>query len=194
MVTLDLSDGEFGEKIALARGCAIQEYTGVEFALCALLSHLLGTTSDYAAIVFYRIINSSARTRILDDLYQKRHGDKFASHWKSLLKTLRTLDQRRNEIVHWHKISAVTVTDDGSVPTGAWLSPPAFWASDGDHPEIGLTDLAEFVSQCNVVHRSMGMLTSFLSGHLPDEAETKWQPIFEQPFVYPLPDDHPFKS
>ena len=79
--------------------------------MCRVFGKLLNADLELGAIVFYSITNTHARNRILDQLLQKRYGKAFDDYWngtpnthnrKGMFAIIRQLDQRRNEIVHWH--------------------------------------------------------------------------------------------
>ena len=100
------------EAILLARASAIQAYAALERSLSFLFAQWLGTPIDVAGLVFFRITSTHARNRILDDLKKKKLENQYNLFWNSLLALTRTIDQRRNEIVHWHIVNNI----DLSVP------------------------------------------------------------------------------
>ena len=172
-----------------ARGHAVQAYTTIEFSLCVFLAHLMDTSYDVAGVIFFRVINTRSRNAIISELYRKKHGKAFDLYWKSLLKHVRSLDQRRNEIIHWHMITQIS-TDDPTMTIGR-LMPPNYWGHDENTPALKMPELLEFIEKCDVISRAMNMLNMHLTGKLPEPAQSTWLEIFQKPLDYPLPDDHP---
>jgi RecB family exonuclease len=89
----------------VARANAIQAYAKLEFSLSIVFSRLLGTQPDIAGLVFFRITNTYQRNGILEDLKKHRFGNEYNLFWNSIMKIIRQIDQRRNEIVHWHVVN-----------------------------------------------------------------------------------------
>jgi hypothetical protein len=58
--------------ILFARAMAIQSYAHLEQTLSFLFAKWLGAPIDLAGLVFFRITNTHARNRILDDLKEKK--------------------------------------------------------------------------------------------------------------------------
>ena len=172
-----------------ARGHAIQSYTSIEFSLCMFLAHLMGTSHEIAGVIFFRVINTRSRNLILSELYRQKHGEAFTVYWKSLLKQIQSLDQRRNEIIHWHMITKIS-TDDPTMAIGR-LMPPNYWGHDENTPALGLPEITEFIQKCDVTSRSMNTLWAHLSGAHSRDDDPTWLEIFQKPLDYPLPDDHP---
>lgn len=189
------------DELLIERARAIEGYANIERSLARIFGNLLGTTPQRAAIVFFRITSSHARNIILESLIEERFGSTYRNYWDGIPKTptkglfsiLKRLDQRRNEIVHWH-----TVVEMNMTPTGQFdrhhLSPPNFWAWTPEVQEIGPDELREFTAQADFVTRSLNMFDMFASGLLdknsPEAART-WREIFQQPCTYPPPDTHP---
>jgi hypothetical protein len=116
--------------LPLSRALAIQAYATLEFSLSTIFAQWLGTSVDVAGLVFFRITNTHARNRILDDLKKKRLESNYNLFWNSLLSLIRTIDQRRNEIVHWHIVNNI----DLSVPheQASKLTLNAHWMGKGN--------------------------------------------------------------
>jgi hypothetical protein len=95
------------------RALAIDAYASVEQSLCRLLAVLLNIDWQEAAIVFYKVQNSRARNTMFSELVEKKYGDKYEIYWHGkpnipnrkqtgMYNLLRSLDDDRNQIVHWH--------------------------------------------------------------------------------------------
>jgi len=181
------------------RANAIERYAQVEQALSLLFSDLLGTTFDLGGIVFFRVTNASARNAIIESLLEKRHGTTYEAYWhgipntphkRGLFTLLRQLDQRRNEIVHWHGVTNIHAEGDKatSTLTNAWT-----YATDTQ--SIAVDDMREFSAKADFVARSAGMFMVFASNRFdnPDWRQT-WHGIFQQPCTYPPAEGHPLSQ
>jgi len=193
------------DELRIARALAIEAYAGVESALVVLLGRLLGTTNDLAAIVFFRITNTSARNGIIEKLLEKAHGPKYDTYWHGqpgagaqrripgLFALIQQLDERRNEIVHWHSRSSVSSTGD------RWddLVPAYYWARAPHLKPITTPDLNAYIEKANFAQRSLFYFCQFTT-KAPDvfmrayggEFET-WESLFQQPVPYPPSSNHP---
>ena len=202
MATLDLTQQPSNAtELHVWRARAIQAYADVEFNLSMLFAGLLQTPIDYAGIVFFRLTNTHSRNAIFESLLKKRHGTKFEAYWhgtpntphrKGLFSLIRQLDQRRNEIVHWHTVNHIHLGDGGEQTSYLDLAPPNAWAFKTDQPRMGVTELQEFCAKADFVARSIGSFFALTSGTIPadsDSAKT-WLDIFQQPCTYPPPDTH----
>jgi hypothetical protein len=192
------------DELRVARALAIEAYAGVESSLVVLLGRLLGTTNDVAAIVFFRITNTSARNGILEQLLEKAHGDRYDTYWHGqagegarrripgLFALILQLDTRRNEIVHWHPTASVSSTGE------RWedLRPAYHWARLTHLKPITTSDLDEFTQKAKFVQASIFAFCMFTtkpdvwakaSGVGPET----WTHTFEQPVSYPPSSDHP---
>jgi hypothetical protein len=185
-------------KLQLARAFAIEGYAKVERSLSLLFASLLGTSLDKAGVVFFRITNTHSRNTILETLLQKAHGDKFRVYWQGtrtesgLFTLIRQLDQRRNELVHWHVLNEIAIAETSHTSREV-LKPPNFWNRPTDTQSISVEDLAAFILKADFVHRSLNMFHMATSDMFQiTEAEREpWLRIFEQPVSYPPPDTHP---
>jgi hypothetical protein len=178
-------------QMLLARASAIQAYAALEFSLCILFSLLLGIDIDRAGLVFFRITNTHSRNRILDDLREKKFGESYKSFWNSMMSIVRTLDQRRNEIVHWHVVQTIDLTLPHAQAAKLSLQPPAGWSS-GSPASIADQELVEFMERCSFASTLLsmfGMVT--MQSNFPESSRAPWLQIFEQPVAYPPPDTHP---
>jgi hypothetical protein len=182
----------------LCRALAIDAYAGVEQSLNGLFAHLLGAKADLAAIVFFRLTQTS-RNHIIESLLTKRHGRKFYTYWfgvpetrdkRGLMHLIRSLDSRRNDIVHWHAVVDVTTEDDkakGLVKLGY----PNFWAMSSQSPSLGVAELQAFATKADFVARSINMFYVVTSDMFPQVDKSEWKEIFQQPSTYPPLDTHP---
>ena len=191
------------EKAALdlkvARADAIHNYVNVEQALSSLLAILLGTSNDQAGIVFFNIIASRSRDKIIEGLLEKRFGNQYDRYWHGiaggagtkrepgLFALLQQLATTRNFIVHW--TIAVNV---GSGPITESLIPPNIWGFKDDQRSLSIQDLMEFIRKASFVSRSLTIFNSIVGGQWPDgSAQSPWPDIFQQPCTYPPLDTHP---
>lgn len=178
-------DGQSSDPVAIVfnvgRAVAIQNYAAIEHSLCFFMAHLMGTSAQVSSIIFFRIINTKSRNKILEDLIKMKIPS-YLEYWKSMLKLIRKLDTKRNEIVHWtamtHLGPSITMT----------LKPPDFWNRTGD-AEVTISDMREFAETCNFVSRSINMfnIVIFQGGSSQQES---WLQIFQQQVIYPPPDNH----
>jgi hypothetical protein len=192
------------DELRVARALSIEAYAGVESALVVLLARLLGTTNDLAAIIFFRITNTSARNGIIEQLLEKAHGASYDTYWHGqpgaggqrripgLFALIQQLDTRRNEIVHWHPRSSSSSLGE------RWddLMPAYYWARAPHLKPITTADLDEFTTKADFVQLSIFHFSQFTS-KAPDvflrayggELET-WTRIFQQPATYPPSEGH----
>ncbi len=123
------------DRLWTIRGKAIQAYANLEQSLCFFLGSLADISPEVAAIIFFRIVNTGARTVILEKLLQKRHNDSYHDYWHSFEKLLRQTDQERNEIIHWNAVISVNRQDGSSELT---LMPPNIFGVDSNTPRATL--------------------------------------------------------
>jgi hypothetical protein len=203
MVTLDLNQQPSNAiELHVWRGKAIQAYATIEFNLSMLFSGLLQTPDDYGGIVFFRLTNTNSRNSIFETLLKKRYGDRYLHFWhgipntpnkRGLFTLIRKLDQRRNEIVHWHTVNHIHLGDDGEQTSYLDMAPPNAWAFKTEQPNLGVGELQEFCVMADFVARSIGSFFAFVSGAIPADAPAAktWNDTFQQPCIYPPPKDHP---
>jgi hypothetical protein len=126
MTTVDLGALQLENALYIARSRAIDAYSRIEQSLSMLLSYLLGTSMDLAAIVFFRITNANSRNAIIEDLLAKRHGETYKAYWdgipgthnkRGLFTWLRQLDADRNKIVHWAVVNNVAIEGETAKST-----------------------------------------------------------------------------
>jgi hypothetical protein len=179
------------DQLWATRGKAVQAYALLEQALCRVFALASGTSSQAAAIIFFRIASAQARNDILDKLIRLQFGREFHLFWNSVFRQLRPTDIKRNEIVHWSVSTEVLLSPEGPLPPQVTLRPPTFWSTlDASAPQMTNDDLQEFIKKCdfysqhiNVFAALKGALDSIY--HLSaDEAQT-WLDIFHKPLVYP---------
>jgi hypothetical protein len=175
----------------VSRAEAVQAYAQLETALAILFSMLLGAPINLAGLVFLRITNTFSRNRILSDLMTQRHGTTFKVFWDSALSFVRTLDQRRNEIVHWHVVNNINLGPDTphELASTLALNPPTGWLTNSA-AKLSEVELQDFILQCDYVSRAINMFALFISGKL-SEPGLPWRDVFQQPIEYPPPDTHP---
>lgn len=172
-ITVDLSTLRVPNALPLLieRARAINAYASIETALSTLLAQLLGTDDESAAIVFFRLPNARSRNAIIEALLKKRHQATYDIYWNGVPKTadnrglfdlIRELDQRRNEIIHWHTSNYIRI-EDGGVVAEAQLTPPNFWTRS-DHPRLTDNDLRAFSAKADFVSRSVVMFYAVTSG------------------------------
>jgi hypothetical protein len=176
----------------LSRATAIQAYAKLEFSLSMIFSQWLGTTQDLGGLVFFGITNTHSRNRILDKLKRKRFDKQYNLFWNSLKGLISQLDQRRNEIVHWHVINNIDLSLPHREASRLTLSPPAGWAIQPT-ASINENDLAEFISKCDFAQRLVTMFSVLGTEHAGTLTQT-WPGIFQQPIEYPPQDTHPLSS
>lgn len=185
-----------------ARGKAIDAYAGLEASLCRLLGVLMRIDDKAAAIIFYKITNTSSRNQIIENLLADRHKDAYSIFWFGVPKThhkrgmihlIRDLDTERNKIVHWH--SGLFIEDERPIIR---LVKPASWGAETDQAEsLETGDFLAFSMKADWVSRCLNMFTFFISGarlSLPAEQQHTWRDIFQQPCTYPPSNNHPINQ
>jgi hypothetical protein len=189
MVTLKLDDNQQQFNSLMAwRGRAIEQHAQLDMSLMVALAHLLATTTDLAAIVYYKIQNARSRLSILEALMRKRHGTTHKNFWESHLKIIKAVDQTRNEIVHWIARGDIEFRE-GTQSTTYCLAPAAGWATGSSEAKT-ISDLEEFCVKCDFLARLTNIFIGQISGQTTPRVEP-WLSIFQQQSVYPPPSDHP---
>jgi hypothetical protein len=172
------------------RGKAIQSYAQLEQSLCFLMETLGDMPKGVAPIIFYKITSAKARAAIIDKMLARKYGHKYNLFWNAYLKSLHPIDTKRNEIVHWLSASVGKLNEDGKICAGVVLVPPNFHAYKLDSPRLRISELQQFSEKCEIYWR---LCNTFCIVNHPDFSEEKadaWLHIFQQPFLYPLPEDH----
>ena len=173
------------------RGKAINSYASLEQALCTLFSQVGEMKSDVAGVIFFKITNTMARNSIIEKLIGKKHGTTYNLFWNAYLRELRTIDLKRNEIVHWVAVTNVAVDSKSVLHVGVSLAPPNFWGQTATSPRIVSSDLLAFSKKCSDFARLASMFYLATNGSMMDSADAApWLDIFQQPLIYPLPADH----
>jgi len=173
----------------VSRAVAIQAYAKLEQSLSMLFSLWLGTPPEIGGLVFFRITSKHAINRILDDLKTKRLQDEYNLFWNSFLSFIRTLDHRRNEIVHWHTVNNIDLSVAYESASKLSLAPPTGWATKSS-ASLNESDLADFIAKCDFASGLVVMFFGVQSQKSGDINEA-WRDIFQQPIAYPPPDTHP---
>jgi hypothetical protein len=145
-----------------------------------------------AATIFFKVSSYDARNKIIEKLIHKKHSSAFNLFWNGYLKELRTIDLKRNEIVHWMTVQHVGLDAQSRIVAGVTLIPPNFWDVDPTSgPRITCKDLAAFFVKCEIFSRLCNMFTLITGDHgVGPEITQPWLEIFRQPLAYPLPADH----
>lgn len=181
------------------RAHAINSYAHVEQSLAQCISDLIGSDPVVGFTVFYQVSNARSRLRIFEKLIEHRHKDSYdvflhgrpgTKDKSGLLGLLNSLDQRRNEIVHWHVLQEIT-GDGETMRSTLVLAPPAFWS--GMAAERRTTaDMQEFSRKATFTSRILNMFNVFNSKAIrPEGWDDKWSPVFREPCSYPPSESHP---
>lgn len=203
MVTYDMSKDKPENTLDLLvwRARTIEKYAQVEQALSMLFADLLGTTPEIAGIVFFRITSAHSRNIIIQDLLVSRYGKTYEPYWhgipetpnkRGLMNLIKRLDQTRNEIVHWHTATTVSV-ENGKAKSVVTLIKPNVWAFKSESPQITVQNMEDFFALANFVDRSIVIFTMTATDALPEDspAKTTWREICQRPCTFPIPDTHP---
>lgn len=166
-----------------ARARYIEEYASLEQALSGIFGHLSDTTDLVAGVIFFRISSARSRLTIIDRLMRIKYGDEHRAFFNSLIKNLKVVDSRRNEVVHW--LAVHVLGDEGNYYA---LYPPNIWDLGDDSPNLHAGDLDERSAECSFYQRTLALFMTHLKGWRVEDA---WLDIFRQPLAYPPPDTHP---
>jgi hypothetical protein len=180
------------------RGHAIQAYANLEQALCRLFAMLSGMDDRTAAIIFFRITNTSARNAIIERLFRGKFQTLFNLFRNSLMADLHPIDSQRNEIVHWNVTNQIDHDSSGNMVVEVIMQPPTFiTAASPDAPRRNTKDLIDFITKCSFYAQLITMFhvtlddRSTTAHNLSEDAVKTWRGIFLQPITYPPPEDHP---
>jgi len=183
------------DPIWAARGKAIQGYAELESALCHLLIAVTGMSWEAGVTIFYKITNTNARSTILEKLLHQKSGTKFSAFWNPYVKELRQIDLKRNEIVHWLAAANVLMNPNGQIAVGVTLIPPGSVHTKSSHIHITSRDLYKFAIKCDHFARlARGLATRIKPPDGVPVVDETLPDIFQQPFLYPLPEGHPYLS
>ncbi len=200
MASLDLGKpADNAVPFLISRAVAIQCYAMVESSLCTVFTALMNADMNAAAIVFYQITNTSSRNRIIQDLMGARYGETYDAFFhgvpgtkenKGLWNLVNGLDQSRNQIVHWHPVTNIHVTEETQTST-IELGKPNFFANS--LARITAEDMQAFSKKADFVSRSLNMFhLMLLTDHVKDEAiRQPWRDICSRPCTYPPVQNHP---
>jgi hypothetical protein len=198
--TIDLAEASriaAQDPIWAARGRAIQSYSALEQALCRIFAEAGGMSHAAASVIFFRINNARSRGQMLEKLIRLKHGATYNVFVTSLLKNLSSIDQKRNEIVHWQSVNNVALDADGKTVAVVTLRPPNYWeTTDESAPSITVADLSEFDAKCDFYTRLCNVFFFAMTNRLKADpgVEQTWRDVFRQAIAYPPPDTHPLRS
>jgi hypothetical protein len=185
------TSNELNREMLIARAEAIQAYANLEQALCALFAYVGGMSNRIAATIFFRISASGSRRKILEELFREKFkGGSLTMFIASLMRWLGPLEQERNEVVHW-----TVVNHQRNYSVSVSLRPPVFWSRAFD-PERGESKDANrlkwFKDKCHFWEIACLKFIDAANANsgLNEAARTAWLDIFQQPILYPLPEDH----
>jgi hypothetical protein len=179
------------------RGKAIQGYAQLENSLCSLFASIGNIQLPAASTIFYKIVNTGSRTSILEKLMRQKHGTQFNPFWNVFFRELKMIDSRRSEIAHWMAVANVALDLEHKLLVGVMLIPPTGSMTYNENsPNLKLNDLADFQTKCEAFSRLVNMFTLATNPaqQLDDDKRATWLDIFQQPLIYPLPEDHPLNK
>jgi hypothetical protein len=156
------------------RGYAINAHAGLEQALCGLLKHLTGLAPDINGLIFFKLESSRSRTAVLSGLLKKKYLSKYSAFFNSLVALVGTIDQERNEVVHWHMLLTIKQSDAG-IKRDLALEPGNFWARTENTPQKDVPALVKFITKCEFASHLCGLFTMYLEGHYSDEQSAPWR-------------------
>lgn len=179
-------------KLWALRGHSINTYASLEHALSYLMSEFSGLPKDVANLIFFSVVNTQTRLRILNELQTKKYGAKLSSFWASLEKHLIKLTGTRNDIVHWTIVGSY----HGNSKQKLVLRPPDYGTPHGKSKELTSNDLEQFIRKCYFVERHCRWLEIWLRDNdFREKKEGKvWEEIFSRPITYPPNKTHPLHS
>ena len=182
------------DPIWVARATAIQAYANLEQALCRLFALVSETPMDVAAIIFFKITNTQSRRTIVQQLFKRRFKNNYHLFCNSLLKNMKTIDDRRNAIIHWNIVTDTEVISDDDFRLHYSLKPPEFWIDTSNTTQLTIDDINDFHIQCDFYTRIVSFFDAISRnnyGPLSQEQLTSWRAIFLQPLIYPPPEGTP---
>jgi hypothetical protein len=185
------------DPIWAARGKAIQGYAQIENALSSLWALLTGMSVEDSALIFYKNASAGSRSATTEKLLHKKFGNQYNLFWNAFFLTLRTIDNRRNEIAHWLSAVNMGIGNDRIVRAGVMLVPPAsFFPQAAVGPSVTTQDMQEFQERCEECARLITMCQQATKPNpeFPAALLQTWLETFRQPFVYPLPAQHPLNQ
>jgi hypothetical protein len=180
-------------RLMVLRAKAIDSYANLEMTLSTLFGRLLGVKPDVAGIILFRVTNAGARNSIVEKILHHRYGKKYNLYWNSVKALLRPLDQRRNEIVHWHMATYPNFGRTGKITSAsAILAPLNIWERRRSKGKLREKDLADFALKCEFVEAALWHLAVYGIGRIGKRGpRSTWQDILRRPIDYPPAPAHP---
>lgn len=177
------------DPIWISRATAIEAYAHLEQALCRLFSFVGDMPTDVAGIVFFKIVSTQARSAILDKLFKRKFKGQFNLFLNSIVKSMKPIDERRNEIIHWNIVVNTDTDQDGNFVETISLRPPTFWVTGQMQNTLTNADLVAFNIKCRFYARVINFFTMVRTGkhQALGDALDSWRDIFLQPLTYPPP-------
>jgi hypothetical protein len=182
-------------RFKIARADAIDVYSGLEIALARLFAVVLGTKADLAGIVLFRVGNTRARNKMIEQLIKRKYGSKYNLYWNSVFKLIGQLDQTRNEVVHWSMSVLPNFNRSGMLTSAAVkLTPPNIWDIKRGKQKLIERDLKSFALKCEFAEAAVWSFVMFALNPRNRNRRATWLAIFQQPLAYPPPDNHPIRQ
>jgi hypothetical protein len=180
-------------RFKIARAEAIEAYSSLEISLARIFAEVLSTKPDLAGIVLFRIGNTRARNRMIEQLIKRRYGPKYNLYWNSLFKFIGQLDQTRNEVVHWSTSVLPNFNRSGTLTSATVkLVPPNIWDRKRGKQKLTERDLKTFALKCDFAEAAVWSFVTFaVSRYGSRKRRATWRDIFQQPLAYPPPENHP---
>lgn len=168
-----------------ARLAALKQYADLENHLVGILRYALGGDHLAAKTVFFQIVSTSVRYRIIANLLRERDEGAFYRAWKWIEKRIGHCDIARNELVHWSErsIPTLTVSQDGDnlsvseINLISALQNPKSTANES--PIIREADIWKKRDQMRV----MLHIVNRFSLTLKSEEMWPWRDLFQQPIT-----------
>ncbi|MBI1236533.1 MAG: hypothetical protein GC188_07595 [Alphaproteobacteria bacterium] len=176
------------------RGLAIGYYANIEQSLASLLTYLMRVEHKVGGLIFFSVVNTRSRRRIINKLLNMRLGDAAKPFRRFMDNELNFLDGKRNEIVHWAPVNKISGNHRIGIdkPDSVALSPPNLSESIGNSIEVTDADIVEFVNRCEFLHRAINIFVFLHFQEEPDDASLNTlREKYEQPWSYPPAEGHP---
>jgi hypothetical protein len=189
----DIENEKTYENFHALRGKAIDAYAKLDSSLFILFVMLGEIRWDIAGVIYHNIIDTRTRGRILSKLMRKKYKDQYRIFWRSLERGVARITEARNKIVH-HVVGHM------QNPVTKQFAPVLIYGDVSnfnikDQPPIDISQIEAFVKECDFYHRLINMFYTSLTPTIDsvwDEATRQsWREIFQQPIVYPPPNNHP---
>ncbi|KAF0128096.1 MAG: hypothetical protein FD148_1898 [Methylocystaceae bacterium] len=192
-------DGEVREpNFIIRRALAIEFYANLEQALSVVFSILMKTDKVRSDIVFFKIINTSIRNKVIGDLLSICFGEQFDIYWygapgtpalsrcPGLFTHIRALDEQRNRIVHWHTLRYLQEDEKYN----SFKFPHEILKKATSSETMTSDELACFCDKARVITRAVELFIEFISVYERGESSALHH-IFQQPIPYPPSESHP---